>query len=176
MKNRSRRSGPSVPRTTPVIVTGTMSAIPASPFPPPWRQASRVIRGQRSLVPRTAKGPRTAKRPADRALRLAADADDRVVVFRARAVRGPSRGGDEAGRREGQAVEEGADLLRAAQVVGARRVLVVGVIVVAGQHQVHRPELVLGDRRPGGLGEVAVGAGGVEGGVADDAQATEVED
>src|SRR6185437_17065100 len=125
MKNRSRRSGPSVPRTTPVIVTGTMSAIPASPFPPPWRQASRVIRGQRSLVPRTAKGPRTAKRPADRALRLAADADDRVVVFRARAVRGPSGGGDEAGRREGQAVEEGADLLRAAQVVGARRVLVV---------------------------------------------------
>src|SRR6185312_10014340 len=53
-------------------------------------------------------------------------------------------------------------------------VQVVGVIVVADQHQVHRAELVLGDRRAGGLGEVAVGPRVVEGGVADDAQAADV--
>src|SRR6201994_3701629 len=55
-------------------------------------------------------------------------------------------------------------------------VQVVGVIVVADQHQVHRAELVLGDRRADGLGEVAVGPRVVEGGVADDAQAADVQD
>src|SRR5205823_13046609 len=55
-------------------------------------------------------------------------------------------------------------------------VQVIGVVVVADQHQVHRAELVLRDRRAGGLGEVAVGTGVVEGGVADDTQAAEVQD
>src|SRR6266699_5923227 len=60
--------------------------------------------------------------------------------------------------------------------IAAAVVQVVGVVVVADQHQVHRAELVLGDRRAGGLGEVAVRTGVVEGGVADNAQAADVED
>jgi hypothetical protein len=47
---------------------------------------------------------------------------------------------------------------------------------VADQNQVHRSELIVGDRRARGLGQVAVETGFVEGGVADHAQAAEVED
>jgi hypothetical protein len=43
------------------------------------------------------------------------------------------------------------------------------VIVVADQHKIHLPELFFGVGRADGLGQVAVRAGGIEGGVADDA-------
>ena len=39
----------------------------------------------------------------------------------------------------------------------------------------HQPAMLLGQHRSGGLGEVAMGAGRVEGGIAHDSQATEVQ-
>ena len=70
-----------------------------------------------------------------------------------------------AGLAEAPGSAAGGQHQRGGQRQGAAAVVeVVGVVVVADQHQVHRPELVLGDRRADGLGEVAVRAGGVEGG------------
>jgi hypothetical protein len=53
---------------------------------------------------------------------------------------------------------------------------VIGVVVVADQYQVHRPELVVGDHRADGLGEIAMRTRGVKGGVTDNSQAGDVED
>jgi hypothetical protein len=93
-------------------------------------------------------------------------------------VEGAGEDGRVGGRRaEAAGSAAGGQHQRGGKSQGAAAVVqVIRVVVVADQHQVYRPELVLADRRAGGLGEVAMGTGGIEGGVADNAQATDVED
>jgi hypothetical protein len=93
-------------------------------------------------------------------------------------VEGAGEDGRVGGRRaEAAGSAAGGQHQRGGKSQGAATVVqIIGVVVVADQHQVHRPELVVGDSRAGGLGEVAMGTRVVEGGVAGDAQAADVED